>query len=105
MAAFAGQTYYSHSKLLQPGVAVKNIVLCFDRTRAQLELRDATNVEALFHLLDDTDGQIGWYDAGGPAARARRLVALRAREAAAYARATIAEAYQFLVERWERGDR
>ena len=83
---------------------MKNIVLCFDRARDHPGLRGATNAEALLQLLDDGDEQLVWYHAGGPVAG--RLAGLRWRKAAREdARAAIAEAYQFLVDRWEPGDR
>jgi len=87
---------------------VKNIVLCFDRARDHPGPRDATNAEALLRLLDESDEQITWYHPGTrvPAADGRRLARLRWRVAAiAAARATIAEAYEFLVDSWEPGDR
>ena len=87
---------------------MKNIVLCFDRARDHPGPRDATNAEALLRLLDESDEQITWYHPGTrvPAFDGRKLAALRWREAAAAdARATIAEAYEFLVDCWERGDR
>jgi uncharacterized protein (DUF2235 family) len=87
---------------------VKNIVLCFDRARDHPGPRDATNAEALLRLLDESDEQITWYHPGTPmgAADGRKLARLRWREAAAEdARATIAEAYEFLVEWWQPGDR
>jgi uncharacterized protein (DUF2235 family) len=85
---------------------VKNIVLCFDR--AHPGSRDATNGEALLHLLDESDRQITWFHPGTRVAASDgpRLARLRWREAAAVdARATIAEAYEFLVDCWEPGDR
>lgn len=79
---------------------MKNIVLCFDRTRAHPGLRDASNAEALFRLLDDGAGQLTWYHSG------TRTLALRWREAAIDdARAGIAGAYAFLLDSWEPGDR
>jgi uncharacterized protein (DUF2235 family) len=86
---------------------VKNIVLCFDRARGHPGLRDATNAEALLRLLDDSEEQISWYHSGAPAAdRGGRFAALRWREVAREdARAAIAGAYEFLIDRWEPGDR
>jgi uncharacterized protein (DUF2235 family) len=85
---------------------VKNIVLCFDRARHHSGLRDATNAESLLHLLDESDEQITWYHPGTPATDGSTLARLRWREAAADdARTAIAEAYEFLVDNWSRGDR
>jgi uncharacterized protein (DUF2235 family) len=87
---------------------VKNIVLCFDRARDHPGPREASNAEALLRLLEESDEQITWYHPGtpAPASERGRLGRLRWREAAAQdARATIAEAYEFLVDRWEPGDR
>lgn len=80
---------------------MKNIVLCFDRTDDQPESREATNVGALLHLLDDSATQITWYHPG----TATRRPSLR-RRTAVYdeARAVVAEAYEFLAERWQPGD-
>jgi uncharacterized protein (DUF2235 family) len=87
---------------------VKNIVLCFDSARDHPGLRDATNVEALLRLLEESDEQITWYHPGTrmPASGARMSARLRWCSAAVKdARATIAEAYEFLVDWWEPGDR
>ena len=87
---------------------MKNIVLCFDRARDHPGPRDATNAEALLRLLDESDEQMTWYHpgAGVSASDGVKLAGLRWREtASADARATIAEAYEFLVDCWERGDR
>ena len=87
---------------------MKNIVLCFDRNRHHPGLRDATNAETLFRLLDDGDEQVTWYHAGTRTPLLARGVkrSMRWREAAiADARAGIAEAYAFLIDRWEQGDR
>ena len=68
-------------------------------------LRDATNAEALFRLLDDGAGQLTWYHSV-PGRRGSGSRALRWREAAIDdARAGIAEAYAFLIDCWEPGDR
>ena len=87
---------------------MKNIVLCFDRARDHPGPRDATNVEALLRLLDESDEQITWYHpgAGVPATDRGSMAKLRWRQVAADdARTTIAEAYEFLVDHWDRGDR
>jgi Uncharacterized alpha/beta hydrolase domain (DUF2235) len=77
---------------------VKNIVLCFDHDRANS--RAGTNVRALFDLLDDHDqaDQLTWYHSG-------------VREPSRTARddgrphSSLADAYLFLVEVFEPGDR
>lgn len=86
---------------------MKNIVLCFDRARDHPGLRDATNAETLVRLLDESDEQLIWYHSGAPAPRGgSRLWRLRFRKAAREdARAAIAEAYEFLVDWWDPGDR
>ena len=87
---------------------MKNIVLCFDRARHHPGPREASNAEALLRLLEESDEQITWYHPGTPAPASERgsLGRLRWREAAARdARATIAEAYKFLVDWWEPGDK
>ena len=84
---------------------MKNIVLCFDRARDHPGPRDATNAEALLRLLDESDEQITWYHPGTRVPASGRLATLRWREAAVDdARATIAQAYEFLVDCWEPGD-
>ncbi|HYZ66878.1 MAG TPA: DUF2235 domain-containing protein [Mycobacterium sp.] len=87
---------------------MKNIVLCFDRARDHPGPRDTTNAESLLRLLDESDDQITWYHPGTsvPASEGGTLARLRWRKAAADdARAAIAEAYEFLVDNWDRGDR
>ena len=91
------------------GVVLKNIAMCFDRTREHPGLCDASNAEVLFRLLDDGAGQRTWYHSGARTplrSRGVRTAALRWREAAIDdARAAIADAYSFLIDGWERGDR
>ena len=79
---------------------MKNIVMCFDRTRGRSGPCDATNAAALLNLLDDTcpDRQITWADAGE--AGLRRGVA-----AVEEYRASIVDAYLFLVDWWEPDDK
>ncbi|MEO3760982.1 DUF2235 domain-containing protein [Mycobacterium sp. B14F4] len=86
---------------------MKKLVLCFDRARRNPEPHSATNAHRLFDLLDDSDEQVAWYHPGVSMADAwTRWNPLCWRETPADdARATIAEAYQFLVDRWEPGDR
>ena len=87
---------------------MKNIVLCFDHAHHHPGPRDATNAESLLCLLDESDDQLTWYHPGtqAPAARGGTSRKLRWRKTAADdARATIAQAYEFLVDNWDRGDR
>jgi hypothetical protein len=87
---------------------MKNIVLCFDRARDHPGPREASNAEALLRLLDESGEQVTWYHPGTrpPTTERRRSARLRWREAADDdARATIAEAYEFLVDWWQPGDR
>ena len=85
---------------------MKKLVLCFDRAR-RYPRPDATNAARLFHLLDTGEEQFDWYHPGSRMADHRgRCNVLRWRERAADdARAAIAEAYEFLVDQWEPGDR
>ena len=90
------------------GAVVKNIVLCLDRTRDHPGLRDATNAEALFRLLDTGPSQHRWYHSGARTSLASggARLALRWREAAIDdARAGITKAYSLLIDSWEPGDR
>lgn len=87
-----------------PGVTVKNIVLCFDHTDEYPGLRDASNTEMLFRLLDDTD-QLTWYHSGTATQHGRRIAPSRRGDSASEARAAIAEAYHFLGDAWDPGDR
>ncbi|WP_101948108.1 DUF2235 domain-containing protein [Mycobacterium sp. 3519A] len=85
---------------------MKNIVLCFDRVRDHPGPRDATNAAALLRLLDESDAQLTWYHPGTPVPVHSNVDRLRWRRSAAEeARATIAEAYEFLVDNWDSGDR
>ena len=90
---------------------MKNVVLCFDSTASRPGPRDATNAETLFRLLDtsDDDRQLTWYDAGEAALTSPRLFNPAARrwrgDVAAVARESVIDAYFFLAENWESGDR
>lgn len=87
-----------------PGVAVKNIVLCFDHTDEHPGLRDASNTEMLFRLLDGTE-QLIWYHSGASTRPGRRITPGRRGDAVSEARAAIVEAYRFLGDAWDPGDR
>ncbi len=90
---------------------MKNVVLCFDSTASRPGPRDATNAETLFRLLDtsDDDRQLTWYNAGEAALTSPRLFNPAARrwrgDVAAVARESVIDAYFFLAENWESGDR
>lgn len=90
---------------------MKNVVVCFDSTNKRPSPRDATNAETLFRLLDDTDAdrQLTWYDAGEAALRSPHLFNSAARRwranVAAAARETVVDAYFYLAEHWQPGDR
>lgn len=86
---------------------MKNVVLIFDRAGNQPGLRDATNGERLSRMLGDDAGQLTWYDPGMRTAdRGGVSRTLRRRETAVDdAHATIAAAYDFLIDCWEPGDR
>ena len=90
---------------------MKNLVLCFDSTTNRQGARDATNAETLFRLLDDSadERQLTWYDAGAAALKSPRLFNPAARrwrgDVAAAARESVIDAYFYLAEHWETGDR
>ena len=90
---------------------MKNLVLCFDSTTNRQGPRDATNAETLFRLLDDSadERQLTWYDAGAAALNSPRLFNPAARRwrgnVAAAARESVIDAYFYLAEHWETGDR
>ncbi|WP_235674480.1 T6SS phospholipase effector Tle1-like catalytic domain-containing protein [Mycolicibacterium pulveris] len=80
---------------------VKKLVLCFDRDEGGSSPRDATDSVRLLSLLVQGNQQLSWqHDA---ASKAHRIPSRKA--AADEARAAIAEAYGFLVDHWEPGDR
>ncbi len=87
-----------------PGVTVKNIVLCFDHTDEHPGFRDASNTEMLFRLLDGTD-QLTWYHSGTAIRNSRRIAPGRHGDSVSEARAAIVEAYRFLGDAWDPGDR
>lgn len=81
---------------------MKKLVLCFDRTRGYPEPETATNADRLFRLLDDDPDQLTWYHPGSVANPGKTLRPFRV--ASDDALGAIAEAYRFLVDRWEPGD-
>ncbi|WP_197375531.1 phospholipase effector Tle1 domain-containing protein [Mycolicibacterium baixiangningiae] len=82
---------------------MKNIVMCFDRTQDHSGRRASTNAGALFGLVESSPRQQTWYDAGSM--QRPGVGALRWRHTAAEsARASIADAYRFLVDVWIPGD-
>ncbi|MUL81529.1 MULTISPECIES: DUF2235 domain-containing protein [unclassified Mycolicibacterium] len=83
---------------------MKNIALCFDHTDEHPGLRDASNTEMLFRLLDDTD-QLTWYHSGTAMRHGRRITPGRRGDSVSEARAAIVEAYRFLGDAWDPGDR
>lgn len=82
---------------------MKKLVLCFDRNRGHSEPEIATNAHRLFHSLDPVCDQVTWYHAGSAANRGTTLRPFK--DGADNARDAIAQAYRFLVDRWEPGDR
>lgn len=90
---------------------MKNVVVCFDSTNDRPGPCNATNAETLFRLLDDTaaDRQLTWYDAGEAALRSPQLFNPAARRwrtsVAATARQSVVDAYFYLAEHWQPGDR
>lgn len=78
---------------------MKNIVLCFDSASVRSHA-PATNVHALWRLLEDSDDQLLWWHPGGSA----RLPARR-RRARAAAQEAVVDGYGFITEAWQRGDR
>ena len=69
--------------------------MCFDRAQ-QSTPHPATNAAAVFRLAENSPQQLTWYDPG--TAPHRRSTAVEA------ARATVADAYDFLRESWSPGD-
>lgn len=93
----------------------KNIVICLDGTGNQLKAKGNTNVLRLFEMLDlsDPSRQIAYYDPGvgtfssraawsGPAKRLSRLLGLAV---GAGLRTNLGEAYTYLMNTWEPGDK
>lgn len=84
---------------------LKNLVLIFDR--ACQHPQTATHAETLFRLLENSDEQVTWYHPGMRMAdRGNWSSRLRWRDTAVDdVRGTVADAYEFLADRWEPGDR
>lgn len=93
----------------------KNIVICFDGTGNQIRAAGNTNVARGYDMVvhDLTDRQISYYDPGvgtdpavGTYAPAGQFVARILGFAFGIGlRAKLAQAYTYLIERWEPGDR
>lgn len=82
---------------------MKKLVLSFDRNRGHSEPKIATNALRLLQSLDEGPDQVAWYHPGLSANHGSPLHPFK--DAAEDARGAIAEAYRFLVDRWEPGDR
>jgi uncharacterized protein (DUF2235 family) len=94
---------------------MKNLVICLDGTGNQLRARGNTNVVLLYQLLDlsDPDRQVAYYDAGlgtfssagawTPAGKA--LSKLLGLAFGLGLRTNLGEAYSWLMQHWEPGDR
>jgi len=93
----------------------KNVVICLDGTGNQVRATGNTNVVLLFQMLDHSDPatQIAYYDPGvgtfsaqGAWTSAGRSVSkLLGLAFGSGIRQNLAEAYTFLIEHWEPGDR
>ena len=83
-----------------------NIALCFDEIGDRNRSTGATNAATTAAMLHSDDDQIVW-SRGDADVTARYRSASRHRQSAALgdAHAAVVEAYELLVERWERGDR
>ncbi|MFG2332678.1 DUF2235 domain-containing protein [Streptomyces sp. NPDC048604] len=93
----------------------KNIVMCLDGTGNQLKARGNTNVVRLYEMLDlhDPTAQIAYYDpgvgtfsaAGAWTAPSRKLSKLLGLAFGAGLKQNLAEAYTYLMQHYEPGDR
>lgn len=96
-------------------MVAKNIVLCLDGTGNQLKARGNTNVVRLYQLLDlsDPGRQIAYYDPGVGTFSAqgawtpwaRWLTRVAGLAFGSGLRANLAEAYTYLMQHWQPGDR
>ncbi len=77
---------------------MKNVVLCFDQLGPDADSEGGTNATRVFESLEQSDDQVAWY---------RRSSLARVRRATARVDAceAIDDAYDFLRETWEPGDR
>jgi len=93
----------------------KNIVICLDGTNNQLKAAINTNVVRLFSMLDlkDPERQVGYYDPGVGTFSSPSAWTPVARTSSRYAgllfgaglRQNLGEAYSYLIEAYEPGDR
>jgi uncharacterized protein (DUF2235 family) len=93
----------------------KNIVICLDGTGNQLKAKGNTNVVQLYSMLDlsDPEKQVAYYDPGvgtfsAPGAwspPARFLSRVFGLAFGSGMRANLGEAYTYLIQNYERGDR
>lgn len=83
---------------------MKNIALCFDHVRDHTRSAGDTSASALVALLHTDDHQIIWSCSESPTARHRFASRDRRSRALDAARASVVDAYEFLVDRWETGD-
>jgi uncharacterized protein (DUF2235 family) len=93
----------------------KNLVICLDGTGNQLKAKGNTNVVRLYEMLDLSDPalQIAYYDpgvgtfsaAGAWTPVARRLSKLLGLAFGSGMKTNLAEAYTYLMERYQPGDR
>lgn len=93
----------------------KNIVICLDGTGNQLRASGSTNVVRFFEMLDlsDSTKQIAYYDPGVGTFSARGAWSPPARwfsrilglAVGSGLRSNLAEAYSYLIEHWQPGDR
>jgi len=92
----------------------KNIVLCFDGTGNEIRAKANTNVIRLFRALENTTGdQIVYYDpgvgtfssAGASTRMGQRVSRTLGLAFGVGIKTNLAEAYTFLMNQWEPGDR
>lgn len=85
---------------------MKNIALCFDHVCDDTGSSVGTNSSTLAALLQSDDQQVVWSRCDSQVCGRHHFAArLRQSRGLALARASMTEAYQVLVDRWEPGDR